>query len=202
MEKKIKKALNAAMQKVSQIGGLRRFVGQVGVDTVDASNTQIYVYVEDEQSTTERVEKAKANIDYRKRNNMQYRPYSDDYYEYIFGECVEPNDIHVTVEVWERGWGLRECWYFVGNRANWYNKVYRVCFDKKGTSLVDFDMSIPRSYGWEPFFNFVKAVYKALTIQPELFETYYKYQVVFSWKKGKMVYKLESVDGYEYERID
>ena len=206
MEKKIKKAINAAMQKVSQIGGLWRFVGQLGVDTVDASNTQIYVYVEDEQSTAERVEKAKANIDYRKRNNMSYRPYSDDYYEYIFGECVKPNDIHVTVEVWERGWGTRETWYFFGNLSDryWYNKVYRVCFDKKGTELIDFDglnIPIPRSYGWEPFFNFVKAVYKALTFEISLFETYYKYQAVFSWKKGKMVCELEPADGYEYEYI-
>lgn len=195
MEKKIKKALNVAMQKVSQTSGWLGF-GQPDADT------KICVYVEDEQETAKRVEEAKKNIEYRKNVGIQYRPYSDDYYEHIFGECVESNDVYVSVEVWERCWGLSECWYFAGNRADWYNKVYRVCFDKEGgTSLVDFDMPIPRSYGWEPFFNFVKAVYKALTIEPNLFETYYKYQAVFSWKKGKMVCKLEPVDGYEYEYI-
>lgn len=195
MEKKIKKALNAAMQKVSQTTCWLGF-GQPDADTT------ICVYVEDEQETAERVATAKKNIDYLKRNNMLYRPYSDDYYEHIFGECVEPNDVHVSVEVWERRWGLRERWCFVGNRSDWFSKVYRVCFDREGgTSLVEFDMPIPRSYGWEPFFNFVKAVYKALTFEISLFEPYYKYQVVFSWKKGKMVCELESVDGCEYEYI-
>lgn len=194
MDKKIKKAINAAMQKVSQTNSWLGF-GKPDEDT------KICVYVEDEQETAGRVEEAKKNIEYRKNVGMQYRPYSDDYYYHIFGECVEPNDVVTSVEVWERGWGLRERWYFVDNRYYAYHQVYRVLFSEKGTELIEFDMPIPRSYGWEPFFNFVEAVYKALTIEPNLFETYYKYQAVFSWKKGKMVCELEPVDGYEYEYI-
>lgn len=195
MDKKIKKALNAAMQRVS----LTPYWLDVEVPNAD---TTICVYVKDEQETAERVERAKMELDYRRNVQKLYRPYSDDYYTYIFGERVESNDVSVTVEVWENCWGLRECWYFIGNRSDWYNKVYRVCFDDKGTSLIEFDMPIPRNYGWEPFFQFVRDVYKALTIEPSLFETYYKYYVTFYYKQNKMKYKLESVDGCEYERVE
>lgn len=193
MEKKIKKALDAATQKVSLTPC---WLGE-GVPNL---GTTIYVYVEDEQETADRAERAKKVVA-QKINQMSYRPYSDDYYEYIFGERVEPNDIVTTVEVYEKGWGMLECWYFIGNRSDWYNKVYRVCYDEKGTSLVEFDMPIPCNYGWEPFFQFVRDVYKALTIEPSLFETYFKWQVKFYYKKNKMRYELQAADEYEYENL-
>lgn len=187
MTKRIQKALNVAVHNLLSSNSII-------ADEIASGHLKVYAWLENEVQVKQRIENAKKQFDYDRFMECS----RTDAYHHIFGEKVPVGSICLFIELW-RGDQLSEKWYFVGNISTWFNKVYFCYKDKDLDRCYEY---MPDFHQVKPMCAFAKDVYKALSIEPNLFEIYYDYQARFYGKKGKIKCDLEIVSEYGYECID
>lgn len=186
MKKKIKKALDLALQNVSSwVKGDLAY-----------GDARFVMWLENEEQVAERVVNVRKSLEHKKATGKYNH---SDGYEILFSERVPSNSICFFVECWRDDF-LNEVWYFVGDRSSGFTKMYYVYLgDGEGWWLRTFP--IPDGDDeFVPVYRFVQDVVKAFMIKPLLFEKYYDFQVTFFGDDDGIDYTIDYIA--EYECVD